>query len=453
MLEFLLQDYDCPFKPALLLGFKSGFRIHSSIGTDPLKGIFENHKSVNHNLSFVQTKLDKEKSLGRVAGPFPNPPLSNMVFSPLGLVPKKEPGDFRLIHDLSYPQDNSVNSHIGPEFSAVSFEMLDDSIRIMLELGKGCFIDKADLKDAFRIIPISPLDYHLLGFKFKGQFYFDMCLPMGCSTSCQTFESLSRVVQWICVHKAKSLHISHIIDDFIMFGTTISRCQLYLGRFFDICRKINLPVKHSKTVLPTSTAVLHGIEVDSIAETIKLPQDTFLAQRAKLIAMSKRKKISLRDVQSLEGSFMFSSRVIYPGSCFCRRLYNLTIDKSNPNHMVRLNREARRDIMARLEFLATFNGTMSSLLVDRISSDVLHLTTDASSFAFGAVFGNEWLQGSFPERWSASHISVKELLPIILAVRCWGSLFANQRILFLSDNTAVVEVINKPTNKQQKVTA
>ena len=88
----------------------------------------------------------------------------------------------------------------------------------MLGLGKGCLVAKADIKDAFIIIPISPLDYRLLGFKFKGQFYFDMCLPMGCSTSFQTFESLTQAVQWICVHKAKILHISHIIDDFIFFG-------------------------------------------------------------------------------------------------------------------------------------------------------------------------------------------------------------------------------------------
>ena len=115
-----------------------------------------------------------------------------MVFSHLGLVTKKEPGEFRLIHDLNYPKENSVNYHIAPEFSPVSFNMLDDCIRIMWELGKGCLVVKADIKDAFRIIPISPLDYRLLGFKFKGQFYFDMCLPMGCSTSCQAFESLSK---------------------------------------------------------------------------------------------------------------------------------------------------------------------------------------------------------------------------------------------------------------------
>ena len=123
-----------------------------------------------------------------------------------------------------------------------------------------------------------------------------MCLPMGCSTSCQTFESFSQAVQWICVHKAKILHISHIIDDFIFFGKTISRCQLYLDRFFEICRMINIPIKHSKTMLPTSRVVLHGIGLDSVAQTIQLPQDKLSALRAKLITMSKRKKASLREV-------------------------------------------------------------------------------------------------------------------------------------------------------------
>ena len=107
----------------------------------------------------------------------------------------------------------------------------------MLGLEKGCLVAKADIKDAFSIIPISPLDYRLLGFKFEGQFYFDMCLPMGCSTSCQTFESLTQAVHWICVHKAKILHISHIIDDFIYFENAILHCKLYLDTVFFL----NLP--------------------------------------------------------------------------------------------------------------------------------------------------------------------------------------------------------------------
>lgn len=40
-------------------------------------------------------------------------------------------------------------------------------------------------------------------------------------------------------------------------------------------------------------------------------------------------------------------------------------------------------------------------------------------------------------------IAVKELFPIVLALEIWGSEMANRKILFMSDNMAVVEVINK----------
>ena len=36
---------------------------------------------------------------------------------------------------------------------------------------------KTDIKDVFRIIPIHPDDYKLLGFSWQGAFYHDKCLP------------------------------------------------------------------------------------------------------------------------------------------------------------------------------------------------------------------------------------------------------------------------------------
>ena len=60
----------------------------------------------------VDNKLEKEISLNRIAGPFPSPPFSNLVISPLGVVPKKAEGEFRLIHHLSYPEGGSVNDCI-----------------------------------------------------------------------------------------------------------------------------------------------------------------------------------------------------------------------------------------------------------------------------------------------------------------------------------------------------
>ena len=112
------------------------------------------------------------------------------------------------------------------------------------------------------------------------------------------------------------------------FVKTYSQCQFYLDRFFEICRMIILPIKHSKMVLPTSKVVLHGTESESVAQTIQLPL------RAKLSAMAKGRKASLREVQSLVGSLQYDCRVISPGRTFCCPMINLTLGKSNPNHLI-----------------------------------------------------------------------------------------------------------------------
>lgn len=67
----------------------------------------------------MQQKLDKEVSLGRMAGPFDEIPFPTFRVSPVGLVPKKD-GDFRLIHHLFYPDFNSANYYIDQTFARLN---------------------------------------------------------------------------------------------------------------------------------------------------------------------------------------------------------------------------------------------------------------------------------------------------------------------------------------------
>ena len=57
----------------------------------------------------VVRKLATEIALGRIAGPFVSRPLASLQCSPIGLVPKREPNTFRLIHHLSFPAGQSIN--------------------------------------------------------------------------------------------------------------------------------------------------------------------------------------------------------------------------------------------------------------------------------------------------------------------------------------------------------
>ena len=82
------------------------------------------------------------------------PPFDNFVCSPLGLV-RKKPGQFRLIHDLSYPRDCSVNSNIPHEFSSVQYQNIKTVIDLVQSFGCHCPMSKTDIEDAFRLIHIA----------------------------------------------------------------------------------------------------------------------------------------------------------------------------------------------------------------------------------------------------------------------------------------------------------
>ena len=53
---------------------------------------------------------------------------------------------------------------------------------------RGTLIAKSDIKSAFRLIPVYPGVFDLLGFHFKGAYYINKMLQFGCPISCKMFE-------------------------------------------------------------------------------------------------------------------------------------------------------------------------------------------------------------------------------------------------------------------------
>jgi hypothetical protein len=214
----------------------------------------------------VEKKLAKEISQGRIAGPFHELPFVNMHISPIGVVPQKEVGQYRLIHNLSYPTDKSINDHIPDEIKPVHYSSIDDAIDIILNVGPNVTMAKTDISNAFRIIPIHPHDHVILGIKFNGCIYFDQYLPMGCASSCTIFEEYSCALQWIAHTKGGITHIVHVLDDFlILSGQNKSVCNQNLTTFINICNTVGVSIKEETTVYAQTTMTFLGIELDTIA--------------------------------------------------------------------------------------------------------------------------------------------------------------------------------------------
>ena len=66
---------------------------------------------------------------------------------------------------LCHSNGHIETSHIDKENTKVSYELLDQVVDIVVNCGRSALVAKGDIKNVFRILPINPERYHLLGFK------------------------------------------------------------------------------------------------------------------------------------------------------------------------------------------------------------------------------------------------------------------------------------------------
>ena len=127
-----INGYDRDLAMFLCQGFQRGFKV-GFVGT-PLSKYVHNLKSTDEHPQVVQDYIDKELQAGRIEGPFLQPPFPKYQMSPVGVVPKKASGEFRIIHNLSYPEGTSVNDKISSSACSVSYASTEDAIDLVKTL-------------------------------------------------------------------------------------------------------------------------------------------------------------------------------------------------------------------------------------------------------------------------------------------------------------------------------
>lgn len=429
-------------------GFSVGFQIPSRAVGDG--SACRNLRSALVRPEVVGEKLAKEVGSGRMVGPFVAPPLPGLKCSPLGLVPKKEPQKFRLIHHLSYPAGGSVNDGIDPELCSVSYASFDAAVCWVRKFGKGALLAKTDIESAFRLLPVHPDSFQLLGICWQGAYYVDCCLPMGCSISCSYFESFSSFLEWVVKREAGWALALHYLDDFLFVGPAGSRvCSVLLHTMERVAGQFGVPLALEKTEGPATVMKFLGILIDTEAMECRLPEDKLLDLRESVRVVRQAKKVQLRQVQSLLGKLNFACRIITMGRVFCRRLAQATAGVSMPLHYLRLPQDVRADLLVWEEFLGKYNGR-SMWMTPTVTNQDLELHTDASgAHGFGAFFQGQWCAGEWPEVWRSAgfltNLALLELFPIVLATEVWGERLRDKKVKFCCDNLGVVQAVNRQT--------
>ena len=153
-----LQDYwDVQLCEFLKFGFPLDFNRNSKLRWEN-----KNHNSAIQFPGDVDAYLQEELKYQAIVGPFNQSPIPNCHFSPFMTREKANAAHRRVIIDLSWPKDASVNLGVDKNSCmvtnfALTFPTVDNITDALREAGTGAHLFKIDISRAFRHIKIDPL--------------------------------------------------------------------------------------------------------------------------------------------------------------------------------------------------------------------------------------------------------------------------------------------------------
>ena len=313
----MLATYpDKRFVNFLLRGIEKGFRIGFTYTSIQLKSHYQNLLSAMDHPQVVQDYLEKELEAERVikVGGLEKAWQQGIHCSPFGVIPKKhKPDAWRLILDLSHPESHNVNDGINKDLCSLPYVSLDDLIACIMVTGKGSMLAKLDIKHAYRNVPVHPEDRRLLGMCWKDIVYVDATLPFGLRSAPLIFSALADALLW-GIQQRGVQWIFHYLDDFITIGAPKSgECERNIIVMHEICQKLGLPVAEEKDEGPATLLQFLGLEVDTEAMEIRLPQSKLVQLQATLATWKGRKACKKRDLLSLIGVLSHASKAVRAG--------------------------------------------------------------------------------------------------------------------------------------------
>ena len=441
LLTALTHHPDKKLVQYLINGFQFGFDIGFS--GHITHSLPKNLLSARNNPEAVNNALTSEIERGHTSGPFTVSPFNTLHCSPLGAVPKKD-GTHRIILDLSSPRNNSVNMGIDHDEFSVKYTPFDEAVDLIRNLGLNCEMGKMDVKHAFRLCPVRPQDWPLLGMCWNNYFYIDTRLPFGSRSSPFIFNTFADALTWILINFCAIPYILHYLDDFILAHT--HNLKTHMNTMESVFKWLGVPLATDKAEGPTTKITYLGIDINSSNFTISLPSDKLSDLKSILTSWSTRHSCTKRELLSLIGKLSFAAKVVKPGRMFLRRLIHLSTSVNRLHYHIHFNKQARLDIIWWHHFISSWNGI--SIIQDQyVDAEQINLFTDASNLGFGAVFGNFWFSKAWPPEFKSHHINVKELFAIVAAIFTWGHRLHNKQIILYTDNLSICAVWKSTSSK------
>lgn len=403
---------------------------------------FTHHNSALLHAAHVDHYIDTERSHNALVGPFSAAPFTWIQTSPLMTREKRGSPHRRVILNLSAPTGQSVNAgiprdcYLGAPFK-LSLPTANSLKTQIIEAGRGCFLWSRDLSRGYRQLRTDPLDWPLLGIRWRGSYYFDCAIPFGLRFGAKCMhETTSAVTTLLNREGFPSLCY---IDDIAGAHADANTAQHGFTRAQQLLDDLGLREADEKATPPSTSMTWLGVHFDTVAMTMSIP-DTKIEECLQITnSWINKTRCTTSQLRSILGKLFHISQCSHTLRLFVNRLLDLL--RSAPEQgVINIDNEARADIAWINTFLPQYNGIQ--LITPTPSLDI-PLIVDSCLTGAGAHFGKLAYHCAYPAHIKDMnlHITQLEMLNTMAAIRLWAQHMAGHTLLVRCDNEAAVSVL------------
>ena len=225
--------------------------------------------------------------------------------------PKRNSADLRVILDLSFPAEASVNGGIPRgELDGANFKMKLpsplDLASIIRELGVGCMLYKVDLSRAYRQLRSDPLDWPFLGVKWEDQCFIDIAIPFGLRHGASACQRGSEAVAKVAKERF-DIRTEAYVDDTAGAALPAVAMSHYVGLLTTL-NELGLETAAGKCEPPATGMLWVGVWFDSIRMIMAIDPDRVKEAIEECEAFLLAVTVTLHRMQKLMGKLFHAAK-------------------------------------------------------------------------------------------------------------------------------------------------
>ena len=184
----------------------------------------------------------------------------------------------------------------------------------------------------------------------------DTALPFGLRSAPKIFTAVVDGSELVAKHEGVRF-LEHYLDDFIVVGAPgAEECAAGLEVLLETRKRLGMPIAAHKMEGPATHVTFLGIEVDTGAMVVHLPQDKLHHLKSNVAEWRSHRSCRKEELEVLIGHLSHACKVVWPGRRFLRGIIELHSVATKRHHHIRLSSTFQADLECWHAFLSPWNG-------------------------------------------------------------------------------------------------